>query len=73
VASDLPALREILGEDDAVWVPAGDAYALAQGIRTLIKEPQRAQQLGERVYARAKAFTWDARAQRIQALLQQAR
>ena len=73
VASDLPALREILGEDDAVWVPAGDAYALAQGIRTLIKDPQRAQQLGERVYARAKAFTWDARAQRIQALLQQAR
>lgn len=71
VASDLPALREILGEDDAVWVPAGDAFALAHGIRTLINDPLRAQQLGERVYARAQAFTWDARAQRIQALLQQ--
>lgn len=70
VASDLPALREILGEGEAVWVRPGDAEALAAGIRALASDPQRARALGERARARSSEFTWDARGRRVKAVLE---
>jgi len=69
VASDLPALREILGDEDAVWVTPGDAGALAEGIRGLVADPRRARALGERVRARSGEFTWGARGMRVKAVL----
>ena len=69
VASDLPALREILAADDAVWVHAGDPAALAEGIRMLVADPARARSLGERLYAKSARFTWEARGARIVELL----
>lgn len=70
VASDLPALREILGAEDAVWVKAGDAHSLAEGIRGLAANPDLARALGERVRQRAQAYTWQARATRLLDVLQ---
>ena len=69
VASDLPSLREILAEDDAVWVRAGDAAALAEGIRSLAANPERARLLGERVRAKSVEYTWAARGSRLKAVL----
>jgi glycosyltransferase involved in cell wall biosynthesis len=72
VASDLPAIREVLEDKvTALLVPAGDAPGIAAAVRRLIAEPA----LGERL-ARAAAravpdYSWDRRAERIEALLRQ--
>ncbi|HEY5637525.1 MAG TPA: glycosyltransferase family 4 protein, partial [Burkholderiales bacterium] len=69
VAADLPAVREILGERDAAWFAPGDAAALAQAIRGLVDDPVRARRLGEQLYARSAAHTWQARGERLAGLL----
>lgn len=69
VASDLPALREILRNDEAVWVKPGDPLSLAGGIRSLVDNVQLARDLGERVRARSVDYTWSARGARLMALL----
>lgn len=70
VTSDLPALRDVLAEDDAVWVRPGDPAALAAGIRALVADPERARRLGERLREMARPFTWQARAVKLSRLLQ---
>ncbi len=72
VAADLPSVREALAHDEAIWVPPGDPRALADGIRRLADDPALAQQLGERVRERARAFTWEARAARLAAIMRAA-
>lgn len=69
VASDLPSIREILGEDDAVWFKPGEASSLAAAIRKLVGDPILAQELGVRVRRRSAAFTWDARASRLKSVV----
>ncbi len=69
VASDLPALRDVMFEDDAVWVRAGDPVALAAGIGALAAAPERARRIGGRLRERARAYTWRARAAKLAALL----
>ena len=71
VASDLPALRELLGEDDAVFAPAGDPAALAAAIRSLADEPEQARRLGERLFEKSRDYTWQARGARLAAVLKQ--
>ena len=43
VAVDLASLREILGDDGALYVPAGDAAALADALLTLAADPAQAE------------------------------
>jgi glycosyltransferase involved in cell wall biosynthesis len=71
VASDLPALREILAPDEAVWFPAGDVPALAAAIRSLCADPARARALGERAREKARRYTWQARAVKLKTVLEQ--
>jgi glycosyltransferase involved in cell wall biosynthesis len=61
VASDLPALREVLG-DQAELVPPGDAAAMAAALAKVLADPGgEAARAARR--ARAAAFTWAACAQ----------
>jgi glycosyltransferase involved in cell wall biosynthesis len=69
VASDLPPLRAVLGEDEAVWVRPGDPSSLAEGIRRVGADPERARRMGERAREKARGYTWRARAERIAGLL----
>ena len=69
VASDLPPLRAVLAGDEAVWVRPGDPTSLAEGIRRLIADPERARRMGERAREKARGFTWRARAERLAGLL----
>jgi glycosyltransferase involved in cell wall biosynthesis len=61
VAADLPALREVLG-DQAELVPPGDADALAATLAKVLEDPGGEPARTAR-RARAAAFTWDACAQ----------
>jgi glycosyltransferase involved in cell wall biosynthesis len=58
VASDIPALRELLG-GAGVLVAPGDSRALAAAIRRLVEEPGLRGELRERGLARARDFSWD--------------
>ena len=70
VASDLPAVREILAEDEAVWIRPGDPHSLAAGLRRLVADPDLARALSARVRAKARQYTWARRAVDLTRVLQ---
>lgn len=57
VCSDIPALREVAGEA-ALFVPPGDADALAAAIRRLLADPETAGRLRSAGVHRALEFSW---------------
>lgn len=65
VASDLPSVRELVGEDTAVLVPPDSPEALAQGIRELIEDTSQQQTLARNALERVQTHTWKARAEYI--------
>jgi glycosyltransferase involved in cell wall biosynthesis len=67
VASDVPALREVLSEGGtAVLVPPDDIDAWADALRALFRGPDRRLALGNRAYAAFNdRFTWISRSQKI--------
>lgn len=69
VAADLPSVREVLAEDEAVWAAPGDPETLAAGIRRLVNHPEQARRLGERLRERAKHYTWEARTEKLVAIM----
>ncbi len=70
VASDLPAIREILTDgQSALLVPAGDAAALAAAIQRVAGDPALASRLAAGALALAPRFTWDVRAERLESAL----
>jgi glycosyltransferase involved in cell wall biosynthesis len=69
VASDLPAIREVLrDEGNALLVEPGNPHALAMAIGRLIEDPALAERLARRAFDDVAAFTWDRRAQRLEEL-----
>jgi glycosyltransferase involved in cell wall biosynthesis len=58
VVSDRGALPEVVGDAGVVVPP--DAAAVAQGLRSVLTDPERAADLGARGRARAAGFGWDA-------------
>ena len=72
VASDLPAIREVLRhEENALLVPAGDPAALAAAIRRSIAEPELSARLARRAFDDAAEYTWERRAERLEAVFQE--
>lgn len=72
VASDLPALREVVDEESAVLVEPGRPDALAAGIARLLDD----RGLGHRLAARARLlveeYSWAKRAERLERLMEEA-
>jgi glycosyltransferase involved in cell wall biosynthesis len=74
VASDLPAIREVLTDGEtALLVPPGDAAALANAFERLASDPALAARIGRAARDLAPAFTWARRAERLEAALDAAR
>jgi len=73
LASDIPALREILRDGEtARLLPPGDAAAWAAAARALLADPAEAAALGDRARAAFLAtYTWKARAELILARLRE--
>lgn len=69
VATDLPSIREILNNINAMIVPPDGPERMAQGIETLLKEPYMARELASQAYANVQDHTWGARAKRIHAFI----
>ncbi len=66
IASDLPALGEVLTHNDtALLVPPGDPAALAAALSALAADPARRRRLGEAARLLSRDYTWDRRAERL--------
>ena len=74
VASDLPAIREVLQDDkNALLVPAGDPAALARAIERLTADREMAMRLARQALDDVADYTWERRASRLEALLDEVR
>lgn len=62
VASDLPVVRELVREDvDALLCAPDDPADLARGVLALLRDPERARQLGDAAARRARTrYSWRA-------------
>lgn len=65
VATDLPTIREILNEDNAVLVKPNDPKALAGGIRRVLEDERFARKIAETAYDDVQQYSWEKRAERI--------
>ena len=69
VASDLPSIREIVGNDAALLVPADDPHALAEGITKVVDDAVLGERLVSRARERSVRYTWPVRAEAIDKIL----
>jgi glycosyltransferase involved in cell wall biosynthesis len=69
VASDLPSIREIVGDDDVAWFESGNSDSLVKAIRQLTADPERMRQMSQRVRQKAERYTWAVRAERLASLI----
>ena len=65
VSSDLPVVREVLNEKNAVFCKPDDVGDWRLVIESLLNDAPRRMQLGERARGDVQGYTWVARAQRI--------
>jgi glycosyltransferase involved in cell wall biosynthesis len=73
VASDLPALREILRDRENAWLaPPDDPGALAAALETIARDKALAIRLAKAAFESASAYSWDARAERLEQTLTRA-
>jgi glycosyltransferase involved in cell wall biosynthesis len=73
VASDLPALREVLRDNEnARLVPPDDPRALAEALLAVIRDPSGAVRLARGAFETASEYSWDHRAARLESILQTA-
>jgi glycosyltransferase involved in cell wall biosynthesis len=73
VASDLPALREILKDRENAWlVPPDDPAALAAALEALARDKALAMRLAKAAFESAAAYSWDRRAERLEETLARA-
>jgi glycosyltransferase involved in cell wall biosynthesis len=69
VASNLPAIREVLTDErNALLVTPGDPEALAAGIRRLADDAGLRGRLADAALAAVAEYSWDRRAERLEAL-----
>lgn len=70
LTSNISSLPEVAGSA-ALIVDPYDVEAIAEGLRRLLTEPTLRQQLTEAGYRRARLYTWEASAQRLQQVYHQ--
>jgi glycosyltransferase involved in cell wall biosynthesis len=74
VASDLPAIREVLRHEvNALLVTPGDSAALARGIDRLLGDSQLAAKLARNALNDVDDYTWSRRAERLETLFEEVR
>ncbi len=65
VASDLPSLREVLSENNAVFSVPDDHISLVQAITKVIEYPEKARVLAQQAAVDVQHYTWKQRAMNI--------
>lgn len=65
ISSNLPALREVLNDKNAIFFKAGDAADLARAIKILKSSQMLGYHLSQQALSDVKEYTWDKRAENI--------
>ena len=65
IASDLPAVREVLSDDNADFYPPGDVVALANEIKAVLSDLPRAEEKALHAKHKVKTYSWKNRADNI--------
>jgi glycosyltransferase involved in cell wall biosynthesis len=65
VSSDLPVIREILSETNAIFCKPDEPEDWRQALESLLKDDRRRIELGRRAQLEVQGYTWIARARRI--------
>lgn len=65
IASDLPSIREILNESNALLIPPNDVSALTNAITKIISDQEFAKHISEQAYKDCQLFTWDNKVEKI--------
>lgn len=69
VASDTPAMRELLNENNAVLVAPDNPQALAEGIEKVFNDSDYADRIVRQAFVEVQQYTWEKRAEKILAFL----
>jgi glycosyltransferase involved in cell wall biosynthesis len=65
LSSDLPVLREVLSDENAILLPPEDVQAWAEALQGLESDPERRSRLAARARQEAGKYSWEARAAKI--------
>lgn len=65
VASDLPSIREVLSEKNAVLVKSGDPRELAVGIEKVVSNPVLGDKISTQAFTDVQKYSWDERVKKI--------
>ena len=65
IASDLPSIREVLNDNNAVLVEPDDSEALARGIGKVFQDQKLAEKISRQAQKDVKEYTWEKRAVKI--------
>jgi len=69
VVSDLPSIRDVLNEGNAILVKSDDPEALAIGIRGVLESKKLAEEISAKAFTDVQNYTWEKRVQAILAFL----
>lgn len=65
VATNLPSIREILNDNNAILVKPADPKTLAEGIKKALLDSKRAGELSDRAFEDVQEYTWEKRVKNI--------
>ena len=73
LASDIPALREVLRPESALWFGPGEPAQVAQALGIVDRDPARVAQLSEEGRRNADRFSWQDSARALSELIDRVR
>ncbi len=65
ITSDLPTIRDVLSEKNAIFCLPGEVASLAHALRTVVQNPQMAQECATNAFELAQEHSWLQRMRRI--------
>jgi len=65
VASDLPSIREILNENNAVLVKPEEVVELVEGIKKVLRDKNLSDEISKQAFNDVKNYTWEKRGKKI--------
>jgi len=65
IATDLPSIREVLSEKNAIIVKPGDPSDLANGIKKILEDKELAEQISQQAFRDVDNYTWEKRVESI--------
>ncbi|MDR3570881.1 MAG: glycosyltransferase [Candidatus Pacebacteria bacterium] len=65
IASDLPTIREVLNETNAIIIPPDNSATLAQAVSDILRNPRKATLIASKAKYDSIAFSWEKRSERI--------